>query len=171
VPIDESTPRPFDMPTHEMRMNLPQGWMSSYYGPLAGHFFFTVHGAELEEVWIRRFPKTMVVKGTNRSIQDGMTVQDMAKLSIDSRRLDEGVGAFELVSNKPATIDGRECFRIDYRHRNSIGLLKRAVEYGCPVAGWLYRIEFMAPEQYYFERYLPDFEAMARSIRFTTRGG
>jgi hypothetical protein len=170
VPIDEKSPRPFDMVVLEMKMNLPMGWMSSYYAPLGGYFFFTVHGAELEEIWVRRFPKTAIVKGTNRAVGDRMTVEDIAKLSVDSRRLDEGVGAFELVSNTPATIDGRDCFRLEYRHRNSIGLQKRTVEYGCPVGTWLYRVEFMAPEQYYFHRYLPDFEEMARSIRFTARG-
>ena len=170
VPIDESTPRPFPMPTHEMSMDLPMGWMSSYYGPALGHFFFTVHGGELEEIWIRRFPKNQMVKGTNRSITGEMTIQEIANLSIDSRRLDEGVGAFEVVSNKPATLGGRDCYRLEYRHRNAIGLRKRSLEYGCPVGPWLYRLEFMAPEQHYFERYLDDFEAMARSVTFQVPG-
>ncbi len=170
VPINEKTPRPFTMPTHEMKMNLPDGWMSSNYGPLAGHFFFTVHGAELEEIWIRRWPKTSLVKGTNRNVSAEMTVQDMANLSIDSRRLDEGVGAFELVSNRPATIGGRDCYRIDYKLRNAIGLEERTIEYGCPVVTWIYRFEFMAPRQHYFERYLSDFEAMTQSIEFTVKG-
>lgn len=169
-PINEKTPRPFDMPTHQMSMNMPTGWMSSTYGPLAGHFFFTVHGAELEQVWIRRFPKSQEVKGTGRSISEDMTVQDIANLSLDSRRLDNGTGAFELVSNRPAKIDGRDCFRLDYRHRTDIGLELRVIEYGCPVGSWLYRFEFMAPRQHYFERYLADFETMASTIKFAVPG-
>lgn len=170
VPIDASTPRPFPMTTHEMTMNLPLGWMSEYYGPGLGYFFFTVHGKELEEIWIRRFPRTAIVKGTNRAITDDMTIQDVAGVSIDSRRLDYGVGQFEIVSNRPATVGGQECFRLDYRHRNEIGLRKRTLEYGCPVGAWIYRFEFMAPEQHYFERFLPDFEAAVASIRFTVPG-
>jgi hypothetical protein len=170
VPIEKSTPTPFVMPTHEMKMALPVGWMSEYYGPMVGYFFFTVHGRELEEIWIRRFPKSWIVKGTNRAVAADMTVQDVAKLSVDSRRLDDGVGAFELVSNRPAEVGGRDCFRLDYRHRNEIGLRKRTVEYGCPVGDWLYRFEFMAPEQHYFERYLSDFEAAVGTIEFTVPG-
>ena len=170
VPIEASTPRPFVMPTHEMKMNLPMNWMSEYYGPMAGYFFFTVHGKELEEIWIRRFPKTTIVKGTNRPIADHMTIQEIAAVSIDSRRLDDGVGAFEVVSNKPAQIGGQDCFRLEYRHRNAIGLQQRTVEYGCPVGAWMYRFEFMAPEQHYFERYLPDFEEITKSIEFTGAG-
>ena len=170
VPIEESTQRPFTFPTIEVQLELPLGWMSSYYAPAGGYAFFTVHGGELEEIWIRRFPKTAMVKGTNRTNAGDLTVQDMATISIDSRRLDDGIGSFEVVSNRPATIGDRDCFRLDYRHRNEIGLEKRTVEYGCPVGTWLYRFEFMAPEQHYFDRYLADFEAVAKSIRFTNSG-
>lgn len=170
APIDEKVQRPFPMTVLEMTMNLPMGWMSSYYAPLGGYFFFTVHGAELEEIWIRRWPKTQIVKGTNRNVSAKMTIQDMAALSIDSRRLDDGVGAFEVVSNRPAKIDDQECYRLDYRHRNAIGLSKRVVEYGCSVGPWLYRFEFMAPTQHYFERYVQDFEEMAKSVRFLVNG-
>ena len=170
APIDEKTPRPFPMTVLEMTMNLPMGWMSSYYAPVGGYFFFTVHGTELEEIWIRRWPKTQIVKGTNRNVGSRMTVQDIANLSIDSRRLDDGVGAFEVLSNKPATLDERDCYRLDYRYRNGIGLPKRTVEYGCAVGTWLYRFEFNAPTQYYFGRYIDDFEEMASSIHFTVPG-
>ena len=169
-PITQATPKEFSMPTVELAMNLPVGWMSSYYAPALGYFFFTVHGAELEEIWIRRWLKTAIVKGTNRSIGADMNLQEIANLSLDSRRLDDGAGAVQVISNKPASIGDRDCYRLDYRYRNGIGLPKRTVEYGCPAGSWLYRFEFNAPEQHYFDRYLPDFEKMAESIQFLTRG-
>ena len=46
--IDEKTPRPFTFPTLEVQLDLPIGWMSSYYAPALGYTFFTVHGAELD---------------------------------------------------------------------------------------------------------------------------
>ena len=168
--INEQLPRPFALPTLQIELNLPIGWMSSYYAPALGYAFFTVHGAELEEIWIRRFAKTAVVKGTSRNTAGNLTIQDMASVSIDSRRTDDGVGAFELLSNRPARIDEQDCFRLDYRYRNAIGLQKRTVEYGCPVGPWLYRFEFNAPVQHYFDRYLGDFEQVAKSIQFTVPG-
>ena len=170
VPIDEKTPRPFDMTPVQIRMNMPMGWMSSYYAPVTGYFFFTVHGSELEEFWVRRFPKSAIVKGTGRNTAGSLTVQEIAEISLDSRRLDDGTGNFEVVSNRPATIGGQACFRLDYRHRNAIGLEKRTLEYGCPVGDWLYRFEFMAPEEYYFDRFVRDFEAAVGSVQFTIPG-
>ena len=170
VPIDGKTPRPFDMTPVQIRMEMPMEWMSSYYAPVGGYFFFTVHGSELEEFWVRRFPRNAVVKGTGRNTDGTLTVQEMAEISLDSRRLDGGTGNFEVVSNRPATVGGQSCFRLDYRHRNDIGLEKRVVEYGCPVSTWLYRFEFMAPEEHYFDRYVGDFEEAVASIQFTIPG-
>ena len=170
VLVTEQDPRPFPLPTLQIQFDLPVGWMSSYYGPAVGHAFFTVHGAELEEIWVRRFPRTAIVKGTNRSTAGNLTLQDMARISIDSRRTDEGVGAFEVVSNRPAQVGGRDCFRLDYRYRNAIGLEKRTLEYACPVGTWIYRIEFHAPRQHYFDRYVGDFEAMVETVSFLVSG-
>ena len=170
VPIDESTPRPFDMTPVQIKMEMPLGWMSSYYAPVGGYFFFTVHGSELEEFWVRRFPRTAIVKGTGRNTAGNLTVQEIAEISLDSRKLDGGTGNFEIVSNRPATIGGQDCFRLDYRHRNEIGLEKRTLEYGCPVGDWLYRFEFMAPEEHYFDRFVGDFEAAVGSVQFTVPG-
>lgn len=166
TPVNDATPRPFDYAFQEILVPAPIGWMAETYSPVAGFIFYTVHGQELEAIWIRRFPKSQIVKGTNRNVDGERTVQEIAEISLDSRRLDKGTGAFEVVSNRPATVDGRDCFRLDYRHRNEIGLEKRTVEYGCPVGSWLYRFEFMAPEQVYFDRSLPDFEEMVRGVRF-----
>ncbi|MEZ4289258.1 MAG: hypothetical protein R3E53_01480 [Myxococcota bacterium] len=144
------------------------GWAS--YEALGGVWHFTRQGDELNQVWMRRWPKSQVVKGTNRSIRDDMTLQEIAALSLDSRRLDDGVARLEVVSNEPARVGNRDCYRIDYRHRNDIGLLKRTVEYGCPVGTWMYRFEYMAPAQYYFDAYLREFEAFVRSVAFKVPG-
>ena len=166
----KKTPKPFEMTTIQAAAHLPIGWGSSSYAPIVGVWLFTRHGVELNEIYLRRFPKSQVVKGTNRKVRDDMTIQEIADLSIDSRRTDDGVGAFEVVSNRPSQVGGRDCFRLDYRYRNGIGLPKRTVEYGCPVGTWMYRFEFNAPEQHYFETYLPEFEAMARTIEFRVPG-
>ena len=95
----------------------------------------------------------------------------MANISIDSRRTDEGVGAFELVSNRPARIDEtRRASAWTTATATPSGLQKRTVEYGCPVGAWLYRLEFNAPVQHYFDRYLRDFEDMTRSVTFQVPG-
>ncbi len=169
-PINEATPKPYGLASIEVKAELPQGWMSATYPPLGGVWLFTRHGQELEEIMLRRWKKTDIVKDTNRSVRENMTLQDIADLSLDSRRLDDGVGALQVLENRPASVGGRECYRLDYRYRDEIGLARRTIEYGCPVGAWLYRFEFQAPVQYYFERHLDDFETLVGTIEFTTRG-
>ena len=169
-PVTGQTPRPYTLPLLEISLDLPLGFMSPTGPAVWGHHILTRHGVELEEIQLRRWPRTATVKGTNRSITDGMLIQDIAALSLDSRRLDDGVGGLEVVSNRLAEVGGQECYRIDYRFRNANGLSKRTIEYGCPVGTWLYRFEYSAPSQYYFGLYEAEFEAMVRSIRFSVAG-
>ena len=164
------TAQPYPMATIQITGRMPAGWMSSTYEPLGGVWHFTRHGDELERIYLRRWPKSTVVKGTKRTIRDDMTLQEIADLSLDSRRLDEGVTRLAVVSNRPTTVDDRPCYRIDYRYRDGIGLPRRTVEYGCPVATWMYRFEFDAPSQHYFETQLPAFEALVESIVFQVPG-
>lgn len=163
-------PQPYPMTTIQITGRMPNGWMSSSYEPLGGVWHFTKHGDELERIYLRRWPKTTVVKGTNRSIREDMALQEIADLSLDSRRLDEGVTRLEVLSNQPTTVDDRACYRIDYRYRDGIGLPRRTVEVGCPIATWMYRFEFDAPMQHYFETQLPAFEALVESIVFQVPG-
>jgi hypothetical protein len=168
--VDEKQPRPFQMPTLEIEANLPLEWYSATYMPLVGGFLFTKHGRTLEEIWLRRWAKGVTWAGTNRAISDGMTVQDISQLAIDTRRMDDNIGSIQVLSNVPARVDGRECYRLDVRYRDSIGLARRTAEYGCVVGNWIYRFEFMAPSQHYFESHLNAFEEIIESVRFKVKG-
>jgi len=144
-------------------LTVPDGWMVATF---SDGLFATKHGIELDSIHVRRWPRTTVVKGTGRRIEDGMLPQEIAEISLDSRRLDDGVGGLKLIESLPATIDGRECYKIDYRFRNEPGLRIRTVEYGCPVEQWIYRFEYRAADQHYFEAGEPDFERLVQSVQF-----
>lgn len=144
-------------------LTVPDGWMVATFSE---GLFATKHGIELDSIHVRRWPRTMVVKGTGRTIEDGMLPQEIAEISLDSRRLDDGVGGLQLIESVPATVGGRECYRIDYRFRNEPGLRIRTVEYGCAVDQWIYRFEYRAADQHYFEAGEPEFERLVRSVQF-----
>ena len=163
-----STPTP--LATIQLEARLPRGWMVSSYETLGGFWHLTRHGDELEHIYLRRWPRSKVVKGTNRALRDGITIREIAALSLDSRRLDENVGSLELLSNKPTRVANRECYRLDYRYRTANALPRRTIEYGCPVGPWIYRFEFNAAAQHYFERHLEEFEEMVGSIVFKVPG-
>lgn len=148
----------------QIEADLPKTWMVATYSEGT---FLTRNGWELQSIHIRRWPRTTIVKGTNRTIEDGMLPQEIADLSLDSRRLDEGVGGLEVLENSPAEIDGRDCYRIVYQYRNDPGLQMKTAEYGCAVGPWIYRFEYKAAGQHYFDEYLADFERLRESVRFT----
>lgn len=146
-----------------LTVRVPQGWMVATFSE---GLFVTKHGVELDAIHVRRWPRTAQVKGTGRSIEDGMMAQEIAEISLDSRRLDDGVGGLEVLGNAPVAVGGRDCYRIDYGFRDANGLPRRTVEYGCAVSSWMYRFEFRAAEQHYFAAGLPDFEQLVASAEF-----
>ena len=156
-------PKPTPHVWLQLSLAAPEGWMVATFSE---GMFITRHGLELDSIHIRRWPRTTEVKGTGRTIEDGMLPGEVAEISLDSRRLDDGVGGLEVVSNEPSTVDGRDCYRIDYRFRDDAGLRIRTVENGCTVAQWIYRFEYRAAEQHYFEAGLADYEALVSSVDF-----
>ncbi len=160
------TPAPPEPVKHiwlQADLSIPSGWMVATFSE---GLFTTRHGLELESIHVRRWPRTLEVKGTGRTIEDGMLPHEIAEVSLDSRRLDEGVGGLEVISNRPATVDGRDCYEIDYRFRNEPGLRIRTVEVGCAVAGWIYRFEYRAAEQHYFDAGREGFDSLVANVNF-----
>jgi len=147
----------------QLTLQVPDGWMVATFSE---GLFTTRHGLELESIHVRRWPRTAEVKGTGRTVEDGMLPAEIAEISLDSRRLDEGVGGLEVIENVPATVDGRDCYKIDYRFRNDPGLPIRTVEYGCVVNQWIYRFEYRAAAQHYFDAGYPGFEQLVASVDF-----
>lgn len=147
----------------QLTLQVPEGWMVATFSE---GLFTTRHGLELESIHVRRWPRTTEVKGTGRTIEDDMLPAEIAEISLDSRRLDEGVGGLEVIENVPATVDGRDCYKIDYRFRNDPGLPIRTVEYGCVVKQWIYRFEYRAAAQHYFDAGYPGFGQLVASVDF-----
>ena len=147
----------------QLTVVVPPGWMTAVFSE---GLFVTKHGLELDSIHVRRWPRTTEVKGTGRTIEDGMLPLEIAEISLDSRRLDDGVGGLEVVGNTPANVGGRDCYRIDYTFRDALGLPMRTVEYGCAVGTWMYRFEYRAAAQHYFAAGLADFEGLVGSAEF-----
>jgi len=144
-------------------VQVPEGWMVATFSE---GMFTTRHGLELESIHVRRWPRTKEVKGTGRTVEDGMLPHEIAEVSLDSRRLDDGVGGLEVLGNRPAEVDGQECYEIDYWFRNETGLPIRTIEVGCAVTKWMYRFEYRAAEQHYFAVGRPGFDELVKSVRF-----
>lgn len=158
-----SKPKPFTHIWLQLELQVPEGWMVATFSE---GLFTTRHGLELDSIHVRRWPLKNEVKGTGRNLEGDLMPYEIAEISLDSRRLDDGVGGLEVLANQPARVDGQDCYEIDYRFRNEAGLRIRTVEVGCAVATWIYRFEYRAAEQHYFDAGWADFAAMVESARF-----
>ncbi len=159
----KSNEKPYTHIWLQLEMVVPAEWMAATFSE---GLFLTRHGIELDSMHLRRWKLTTEVKGTGRTLEGDLMPHEIAEISLDSRRLDDGVGGLEVLGNGPAVVDGRACYEIDYQFRGETGLPIRTVEVGCAVGPWIYRFEYRAAEQHYFEAGRPDFEALVETIRF-----
>ncbi len=157
-------PKPIDHIWLQLELQIPEGWMVA---TISEGLFTTYHGLELESIHVRRWDRKVEVKGTGRNLEGDLMPHEIAEISLDSRRLDDGVGGLEVLANAPFEVDGRDCYEIDYRFRGETGLRIRTVEVGCAVDKWMYRFEYRAAEQHYFDARRTEFDALVRSARFT----
>jgi hypothetical protein len=145
---------------------LPAGWMRQRY--LSDEIVITRDGVGLEYIHIRRTGIDEEIPNINRKLRAGMLPQQAAELRLDSTRLAEDVTNLDVIENAPAEIDGRECYKLSYAYRVGSGLKMRAIEYGCLIGEYHYRIEYRAAAQHYFDAYLDVFERVRRSVRFVS---
>ncbi len=156
---------PVEMGALGVSAELPVGWMRLQ---TRERIVITRDGLGLQYIEINRSPIDEELPNTNRPIEAGMLPFDVAELCIDSARLSEETTSFALAENAPASIDGRECYRIDYSYRLGSGLPVRTRRYGCVVGEFHYWIEYRAAAQHYFDAYVDDFERVTRSVRISS---
>ena len=77
----------------------------------------------------------------------------------------ECISEVAVVENGPATVAGRDGFRLVAAFRDAAGLRRRAVFYGVVEAGRFYQLMYTGAERVYFARDLDTFEEVARSFR------
>ena len=153
--------------------NLSPDWMrmkttgsGSWSKSTRDEIVFTRDGVSLEYIKIRRSKPADAMPHTEAELTSGMLPHEVADLALDDIRLTEGVTNFELIENSPLRIDGRPCYRLFYSHRIDSGLKVKTVEFGCWTRWGLYRIEYRAAAQHYFDQYLDVFERFRQGIRF-----
>ena len=110
------------------------------------------------------------LKHTKKTFAKDMLPQEVAEIELDNVRANPNVTNFELLENVPAEIDGRPGFKLVYTYRTRDGLPLKRAHYGLVLGEWVYRIQYQAPVQYYFDRDFDVFERVRASLRFSTKG-
>ena len=94
-----------------------------------------------------------------------MTLGDIA---VGVLKADPSFADMEITSLAPARIAGRAGFRAELSSRLNFGhsrLRERHVVYGVTSAQGAYLVRFDAPAIYYFDRHLPEFEALLPTFK------
>lgn len=125
----------------------------------------TRDGTRLHGIFItRRYPDTAFPTLKKKS-SPNMLPPEAADLYVAELRKRSGLERLEVVSNKPATIDGKPGFELITQFKNEEGLRIRLKTYGFVDKTGFYTIAYRAPYLYYFERDLKAFETLAKSFR------
>lgn len=143
---------------------IPRGWMRFNR---VGYFIITRDGTALENIAVARHKIDKKLEFTKKMFSKDMTVQDLAEIEIDDYLANNDISKFEVISNQPATIDGRQACRIEYTLVTGARLKVRGIHYGFVYKDWVFRIHYEAANQHYFKKYLGDFERFIVSFKVT----
>ena len=143
---------------------LPAGWMRANNAENA--LYITRDGALLQYINVQRIETDNDLKHTKKKFAKDMLPQEVAEIELDDVRSNPNVTNFELLENVPATIDGRPGFKLLYTWRTKDGLKLKRLHYGLALAEWVYRVQYQAPVQHYFDRDFETFERVRASLKF-----
>ncbi len=145
------------------KAEMPGDWMRYNLGPA---FILTKDGITLNIIFVERIKYAKKLEHTKKIYFEGMSIQELVETEIDNIRSNEGIDKFQIISNQPQTIDGREAFRVEYTYAFLPAELKvHGIQYGFMEGKWIYRIRFEAAEQHYFKQTIKDFERFIKSFR------
>jgi len=146
-------------------LELPLGWVKRTAD--ANDIFVTRDGPALNHIVVNRQPHDRKLPHTKRETRADMLPHEIAELAIAEWKSTEATANLELVSNTPVLLGGKPAVRVHVRFKNERGLPIERVMVALVDAKGRLSILYEAPAIVYFQRGLPDFEAMVASVRFT----
>ncbi|MEW6413753.1 MAG: hypothetical protein AB1482_00685 [Pseudomonadota bacterium] len=148
-------------------VELPLGWVRQTAG--ANDIFITRDGPALNYIAVARQPHTRKLPYTRRETRADLLPHELAELVVAEWKGAEATANMEIVATRPLLLDGRPAVRVQGRYKNARGLpIERVVVALVDARGRL-TLFYEAPAIVYFQRGLPDFEAMVASLRFRAK--
>jgi len=141
---------------------VPMGWMRFNLGK---EFLITRDGTVLNVITVSRAKIDQKLAFTKKKFSEDMLPQNLAEVEVDDIRSCEGINRFELLSNKPATLDGRPGFRIEYHFYTQGGLKIKGVRLGFIEDKRISRIRYEAASQHYFDHTQNDFKTFIDNFK------
>ncbi len=148
-------------------LDLPVGWVRWY--TIEGNLVASRDGPLLQNLAVVHRPLKDAFQRTKKSATENMLPAELAEKEIaEIKARDELTAALEVLENEPATLAGREGFRVKVGYRTQRGLEVVEVVYGIAEKTGIYLVAYRAPKLYYFDTYYPEFEKSVGSFKLST---
>lgn len=142
--------------------DLPNGWMQLHSPDF---LLITRDGILLQNIIIKRMELTEELDNSKKKFRSDMLPHEQAELIIDDFTSNQSMLNFQLLENRPVTIDGHKGFRIVFTYKNEDGLRVKSIYNGVMVQDWFYSIRYTAAARYYFDKDLDSFEKTFNSFK------
>jgi hypothetical protein len=147
-------------------VTLPQNWVRLTND--SGRVVVTRDGFGLQRIMIARAEAKDAFPKIKKAASDKLLASELAELQIAELKANGGsLANLAVLENLPAKVGGRTGFRLRIRILNDDGLAFDRVYCGVLDKGHYYLISFHAPELYYFDKYLPDFDRTLASFKLS----
>jgi hypothetical protein len=142
----------------------PLGWVRKNYDVY--DIFLSRDGPLLNFVASYREKHDRELARTKRKTSPELLPQEVAELVIAEQKASGARGAFEVISNRPATLGGKPAVRVHTRWKTERGLPIERLTYALVDQKGRLAFIYEAPALVYFPKGLADFEAMMKSLVF-----
>jgi hypothetical protein len=143
---------------------LPKGWVKIDRGDTLE---VSRDGPDLQQVAIRAVAHDKAFPQIEKSTSESMLPSELSAMFIAELKKthEDGLPSLVVEQNEPATVGGRDGFRLLLDYATDSGVRYRELVYGAVTDKGPATISYVAPRLYYFERDLPTFEAMLSTLK------
>lgn len=165
--------------SNSFQMSVPEGWVrtttpdtwerieidSEPRTILLESMTVTRDGTGIHSIAVTRRYADNAFPSIKKKSAAGMLPVNAADLYVAELRKRNGLERLEVLSNKPAVVDGKQAFELVLQFRNEDGLRIRVMSYGFVDETGFYTINYRAPYLYYYDRDQKDFAELVQSFR------
>lgn len=144
-------------------MPLPPDWMKRNF--VEDGLVATRDGFNLQEIVVARVDLGKPLEHTKKMVAKGMRPNELAEVLLDDLRASGIAHGLRVLETRPATIGGVPGFRTTVAFKDSWGLKMKAVLCGMIVEDRAFRIAYVAPARYYFDRDLATLDAALAGLK------
>jgi hypothetical protein len=112
----------------------------------------------------RRYPETAFPM-VKKKVAANMLPPEVADLYVSELRKRTGLERLQVLSNKPATVDGKPGFQLLMQFKNEDGLRIQIMTYGFVDKTGFYTLTYRAPALYFYDRDFKDFNNLVASFK------